>query len=506
MDPRLARRVALAALLLGVLGDVLFDRQGLGINVPIAVAVALVAITLLRPTGAPIDRLDLWIPPVALLAAVGVAVRTDPAIVSLDLGLAGVATLAWAICTSGQALTRRSAMAVAGLGVFAGAWLGIGSVVVLTRAGSDGSLRVARGSARWVGPVLRGLLLAFPIVLVLAALLGSADTVFAQWLGNVLTLPVDLTDLAIRSIVVVAIAWVAGGALSISAAELPFRPREARSLGAASTARSGWLVLPGRTEALIVLVAVDLLFGAFVALQLAYLFGSSATVLGAGITFSDYAREGYFQLVAVVCIAGLILVVAEAASRRTVAFLIAGLSLIALTAIILASAAVRLALYQRIYGWTELRFYVAVSIGWLAAGGVTLTVLALRDRMRWLLHGLALAAVAITLVVTAIGPQAFVTRQDLDRALDPSLVPPEGHSGLDADYLATLGDDAIPEIVGALPRLDPASRAALQAVLSVRRAELATTAPSESWPSWNLAREQARQALEGLPGPQPPPS
>ena len=36
MDPRIARRAAAAALLSGVLADALFDRTGLGINVPIA--------------------------------------------------------------------------------------------------------------------------------------------------------------------------------------------------------------------------------------------------------------------------------------------------------------------------------------------------------------------------------------------------------------------------------------------------------------------------------------
>jgi hypothetical protein len=499
MDPRTARRIAIAALILGVVGDGLFDRQMPGVNVPIAVATALIATTLFRPSGALIDRLDLWIPPVALLAATGVAIRSDPPIVLLDVGLAGVATLAWAIAASGQAVTRQSARAVAGLGTFAAAWLGIGSVVVVARAGADGSLRAVAGSGRRALPIVRGLVLATPVVLVLAALLASADVVFGRVVTDLLNLPFDLSDLAVRSVVVLAIGWLAAGALSIAAGELPFKPAEARSLGAAAGLRPGWLLLPGATEALVVLVAVDVLFGAFVALQVAYLFGGAQTVLGSGITFSDYAREGYFQLVAVVALAGLLLALAEAAARRTRAFFVAGLGLIGLTAVILASAAVRLGLYQQIYGWTEVRFYVAASIAWLALGGVVLAVLVLRDRMRWLLHGLALAAVAVTLVVTTIGPQAFVTRQNLDRALDPALVPPEGHTGLDAGYLVTLGDDAIPEIVEALPRLDPTSRAALLSVLELRRSQLSNE-PDSGWPSWNLAREQAREALARLPG------
>ena len=56
-----------------------------------------------------------------MLAAIGVALRSDPPIVALDLMLAGIATLAWAICTSGQSLTRQGAAIVAALGALAAA-------------------------------------------------------------------------------------------------------------------------------------------------------------------------------------------------------------------------------------------------------------------------------------------------------------------------------------------------------------------------------------------------
>ncbi|MBI3750762.1 MAG: DUF4173 domain-containing protein [Chloroflexi bacterium] len=499
MDPRLARRVALAALLLGILGDLLFDRVALGINVPIAIGAGLVAATLFRPAGSRIDRLDLWIPLVAMLAALGVALRADPTIVAFDLALAGVATLAWMICCSGVALTRRSVDVVVAAGAWAGAWLGIGGVVVAGRAGSDGALGKALGSSRGALPIIRGVALATPVVLVLAALLASADAVFGKLIGNLLKLPFDLSDLAVRSVVVLAIAWLAAGALSIAAGGLPYRPESpARSLGAAARSRTGWLVLPGATEALVVLVAVDALFGAFVAVQVAYLFGGLGTVLGTGITFSDYAREGYFQLIAVVAFAGVLLAFAEAAAHRTRTFLVAALGLVGLTFVILASAAVRLALYLQAYGWTELRFYVAASMAWLAIGGLLLGILIARDRVRWLAHGLALGAVIVTLGVTAIGPQSFITDQNVARVLDPARVPASGHAGLDTEYLSELGDDAIPSLVDAWPRVDAATRAVLQPVLLSRWYQLRDDPTTTSWPSWNLARERARSALEAL--------
>ena len=67
----------------------------------------------------------------------------------------------------------------------------------------------------------------------------------------------------------------------------------------------------GTTEALVVLLAVDLVVGLFVGLQLAYLFGGLDTLAAAGMTYSDYARRGYFELVAAAALAGGVLVFLE---------------------------------------------------------------------------------------------------------------------------------------------------------------------------------------------------
>lgn len=506
MTPRLARRAVAVALAFGVAADVLFDRRGLGINVPIFVAGILVATWLLRPRDRSIDRLDYWLAPVALLAAAVLATRTDATLVLLDGALAGLATLAWAIAASGESVTRRSALAVSALGAMAWAYVAIGSVSVVAKAGSDGSLGTAGVSARRALPVVRGLLIAVPIVAVFGILLVSADAVFAKVVGNLFALPIDLSDLGTRAVIVLGAAWAVGGILAVASAAVPVRfdelgisPSDVSGLAA----NAGIRVPRASTEALVVLVAVDALFAIFVVLQLAYLFGGLDTVAASGITYSNYAREGYFQLVAVVAGSGMLLAIAELAARgpegRSRRFAVAAMALLGLTAVILVSAAVRLGLYQQIYGWTELRFYVATSIAWLAIAGVIATVLLIRARTTWLFHGLAFAAVAVTLGVSALGPQAYVTQQNLARALDASLVPAEGHSGFDAEYASSIGDDGIPALVDALPRLDATSRAALIPVLVRRRAELRGDAASAAWPAWNLARERARSALETLP-------
>lgn len=257
----------------------------------------------------------------------------------------------------------------------------------------------------------------------------------------------------------------------------------------------------GVTEGIVVVLAVDVLFALFAAVQIVYLFGGTDTLTAIGMSYSDYARQGYFQLVGVVALAGLLLLGAHAVVGRTRPFLAAAIALLVLTGVILASAALRLGLYQGAYGWTELRFFVAASIAWLGICVVLALSLLAANRMRWLPHGLAMGAAVVTLAVSAIGPQAFVIHQNLARVVDPGLIAEGGHTGLDISYGVTLGEDAIPDLVRALDVVGYTDRQALLDLLRLRRAELEAEAEAAGAgpQSWNLARIQAREALARLP-------
>jgi Domain of unknown function (DUF4173) len=524
VEPRIARRAAASALIAGVAFDVLFDRSPLGINVPIATAGVLALVTWFSANRRPADRLDLWLPAVALLAALGPAFRTDPSVVVLDLWLVAGSVAAWSFAVSGIAVTRRTASAVAGLGATAVGASIVGLGWLLAHAGADGFLSEATKNLGRMAPVVRGAIIAVPIVFCFTVLLTSADAVFGRALDEALRLPFDVEDVVGRGVFsILAAAFVAGPiALAAGAgASLPgFAPvgqprgwEEVRPIaGAAGPEGATESAAPatgegrtkrrsGATEALVVLGAVDLLFAMFAVVQVVFLFGGKDTLAAIGMNYSDYARQGYFQLAGVVALAGLLLLGAHEVVGRTRAFLYAGTGLLVLTGVILVSAAVRLSLYQGAYGWTELRFYVAASIAWLALCVLLALALLIRDRMRWLPHGLAMSAVAVTLAVSVLGPQAYVMHANLARVLDPSLVAPGGYAGLDIYYGLTLGDDAIPDLVAAMAVLDERVSADLRIILTQRAAELEQESQGMGPLSWNLAREQAREALAQLPGP-----
>jgi hypothetical protein len=511
MEPRVARRALAGAILAGVLADLMFDRVALGINVPLATVAILIALAWLGERR-PIDPLDLWLPVVALLAALGPAFRTDPSVIPLDLGLAAAAVGAWSFAVRGVAVTRGTTTAITALGARGVVALGTGFATLLARSGADGYF--SRGTRQFgrLAPIARGALIALPIVFGFSVLLSSADAVFGRALDEALHLPLDLDEVIGRAtfsilaaVLVAGPIAIAGGALrgwpgAASPGSAEPVPIEGEVAGSPMPARDDVGRRPGATEALIVLVAVDVLFAAFAVVQVVYLFGGADTLALVGMTYSDYARQGYFQLAFVVALAGVLLLGAHEVMGRTRGFVIAALGLMLLTGVILASAAFRLRLYQDAYGWTELRFFVAASIAWLAACVVLAIVLVGWGRMRWLPHGIALAAVAITLAVTAIGPQAFVMHQNLARVLDPGLVPPGGRSGIDLHYGMTLGDDAIPDLVAALALVPAPEGSTLLDQLHLRREELERDTASQGPLSWNLARERAREALARLPG------
>lgn len=498
MDRSLARRILLAALVIGVLAEVAMDGPALGINLPIVTATMLAAARVFRRPGRAPDPLDAWLPVSALVLAAFTAVRADPFVTLIDVVGAAAFTGASAAAFSGLAVTRRSATAVMAMGVWALQVVIAGTARALS-AGRPAPTDGPRRAPSWFGPVGRGLILATPLALIFAVLFASADPIFNRGFEDVMNFRIDLGDLPGRIVFALSVAWLAGGLLSIAASGLP--ELEHSSLGAA--VRSGSLArerLLGTTEALVVLVAIDLIVGLFVGLQLAYLFGGLDTLEAAGMKYSDYARRGYFELVAAAALAGGILVALEyQVTRRSRPYIALAVGLVGLTIVVLASAALRLKLYQDAYGWTELRLYVAVSITAMAVTLAMLAAFLATDRTRWLGHAMVVIGLVSSIGLNLLAPAAFVAERNVARVIDPTLVPPDGEIPLDADYLAVLPDDAIPALVAALPSLPEPDHDRVLTLLKARRTELAHEAAYTSPFAWNLGRERARAALGTIP-------
>lgn len=248
----------------------------------------------------------------------------------------------------------------------------------------------------------------------------------------------------------------------------------------------------GRAEWAVPLTLLNLLFAAFVAVQLPVLFGGAKHVLGTdGPTFAEYARSGFWQLLIV---SGLTLLVIAGVHRwaprttggdRTLVRVLVGL-LSVLSMVVVASALHRMQVYTDAYGATRLRLLVATMELWL--GLVFLLVLGSMVRLRagWLPQVALGAAVLALLGLAVANPDRVIAERNIDRYRQTGRI--------DIAYLADLSPDAAP----ALDRLTGQQR-----TCALR--DIAAQLDDESWREFNLGRYTAEEILRARPVPRATP-
>ena len=338
-------------------------------------------------------------------------------------------------------------------------------------------LRARHSSRSSIAPVVRGLLLVAPFLVLVTVLLRSADAVFAE----LVEIPMP-ADLAGHAILVLVGAWTMAGLFRLASA----RPLEVQSSGRR---------LLGPTEAVSALAALVVLYGAFVLIQVVVLAGGEAHVLQTtGLTFAEYARSGFFQLLAVaaltlVLLSALRAVVRDGSAFQRSAFFWLAQAAIVLTVAIVAVAVRRLHLYERSYGLTMLRLASTAFALWIGAVFLLLGAkyAGLRRDREWFVPAALLAAGAVLLILNVVNPEALVVRRNVANFAQTGR--------FDASYATKLSDDAVPALVAALPRLAPQDRATVLA--SVCRDE--EQAEGGLW-ACNASRAAAEEARSSVCG------
>jgi hypothetical protein len=362
----------------------------------------------------------------------------------------------WVVWPAALASLMVASLAAAG----GAAWRSVGVGLVRIAGTTAGGLEVVRGAPRPGGvPAQRAAGFAAVLLAVFVPLFATADAAFAQLLDAMV--PQDSVDHPLGRVTV----WVAfvalGGALI-----------RAGRAGPARGSRPARHRLT-RIESTVPLALLTALFAAFVALQLTTLFGGSDYVLRtADLTYAEYARTGFAQLIVA---AALTLAVIAAAVRwgRDERILLGSLSV--LTLVILASAYKRLGLYEDAFGFTRLRLAADAAILWLAGLFVLVLAAGIAGRATWLPR----AVVALT----AGGILAFAISNPDGRIADRNIDRWERTGRIDIGALDGLSADAVP----ALTRLPPDLAACV------------TSGPGgDGLAGANLARSRARRALAGL--------
>lgn len=458
----LAPRTAVSALLVALLAGIAVpgSRAGIGLAVA-ALAIALFAAASLTAR----DRWRSCCLAVAAVLTLAPLSRDAFWLVALDLGAAVLlTTVALADGTSWRGLMQGPRTLLRSLPAGPGAV--IRGAVVATPAPDLGAMQ----------GVVRGTALAGGLVLIFGALFASADGAFAELVSTITPGAPSLGTLPARFGAGTLAAALAGGLVLVGSA--PDGPAAAGGGARKRLAPIEWSLALG---------ALAILFAAFVAVQLVVLFGGQTHVLEtAGLTYADYAHQGFGQLLVV---AGLVLgVVALAkrwaridrpAHRRALRLLLGALCL--LTLVIVTSALHRLDLYVDVFGATRLRLWAAVSCAGIGALLALVLGSIAADRDSWVPRASLLGAGLAALALTVANPDGLIAQRNVDRFASTGR--------FDERYASTLSADATAALSG-LPA-DVATR-----VLAPQARRL----NGDDGPfGLNLARSGARDRIADLP-------
>ncbi len=468
--------ILVAAILLGLLGDLFLRATPWGLNI-IAWMGALVvaAVVIVHWRRVALNGSGRWLVAPALFFAAAVAWRDSTTLKSLNL-LALSLSLALALLRAQAGRLLLAGVMEYALGVLIAAFNAVAGAARLVFGDIQWKEVPHDGLASRSASVARGLAIALPLLLIFGGLLAAADAAFSEIIAR--TFDFDFGSLVLHFFWICAIAWMAGGYLRgvLLGKEIAITVNE----------RPGSLWL-GITEIGMALGLLDLLFLSFVAVQFRYFFGGAERVQSvAGLTYAEYARSGFFELVGVAALALPLLLAAhwllkkENLWHERIFRALAGAQVILLF-VIMISALQRMRLYQREYGLTELRVYTTAFMGWLSLIFGWFVVTVLRQYRERFAFGAVVAGFLVIVALQIINPDALIVRTNVAQA--------RAGRSFDADYTANLSADAVPELIFALPSL---SRNEQRIVAS----HLLKWQPSAGWRRWNWSRANAEKTVK----------
>lgn len=489
-------------ILLGWAFDFLFWKKPLGINFTIFGAlVILTGILLLRADGLRLSRRSsVLLLPITFLAAM-TFFRLEPMTVFLSVSMAlflmGVLALTY---LSGEWIRYTLLDYALGYLRLFGSMIGrpLGLISENRRLASEQSGPSEKPSAR-VWPVVRGIVIALPVIAIFASLLSSADPIFANRFKDFIDLfRIDnLPEYIFRLAYILILAYLLAGAFLHAAQKSEEKVEE-----------KTWIPpFLGFTESAIVLGSVVILFITFVVIQFQYFFGGQANISIQGYTYSEYARKGFGELVTVAFFSLLLLLGLGAITRRETenqrrTFSSLGIGLVGLVIVMLVAAFQRLGLYEAAYGFSRLRTYTHVFMIWLGLLLVAVVVLEVLRRERLIGLGMVLASLGFVVSLGLLNVDSFIVKQNIQREIRGTAAEgsSQGRADLDAQYFVGLSDDAIPALVSAFhsKSLPVGVQEKIGAALACKQYERKQNPRAYPWQSFQFSRWNADIELKGL--------
>jgi len=463
------------AILTSALGAGILFAAWPGINWPIWVAAASVSLILSRLPAVqrvetPLIILVVW----ATVLSSGLGLTDSDFlkffIIVSDAMLLGLATITLG-ARSWSELSAKLLVAVpflAPLRVAAATWF--------ESAGAPRSVSSPRARS-----IIKGALLSAPLVVVLIALLSSADPVI-RWTTDRITGWLPDWSFPPRVMFFALLLLLTLGANSIASRQVEARFPQYPPLGITPTV--------GVTEQRMMLWSAAGVLWLFVALQASYFIHPPPAAIGTGVTFADYARRGFGELSFAATIVGAIVIILEFArpadttDRDRVVLRRLELALVIALELVLISAFHRVILYENAYGFTAARVHAQAYMVVMALVLLALAIEILNGRIS-IAFGRRVAEIALGVFTLLVfwNYEAWIANKNIDRAMTSQQ--------FDARYATReLSRDAIPTLVARRAEIPQPQRDSLETLLACKP----LPAPRR-WYEWNRSVSNADRAL-----------
>src|SRR5437867_4825616 len=472
---KLGLEIAAAGAVGGVVGDSLLRAMPWGLNVALGTTALVGAgAWLIRRHHVKHGPDAAWLAITALLLGLAFLRRDAATLAAFDaIALVGALALA-AASLQGELISKwypfdliRGVVTASASSIFGG-FLLLFSDIQWHELPQDDRLRNVRRT-------LLGVALAVPVLIVFAALFASADPVFNNVLTNLFAF--DLTSVVTHTFFIGFWALLVAGYFRWSFLGRPF-------FGLTPALKPVQSVVPLATA----LGLLNALFLLFVVVQLRYFFGGAALVEEtSGLTYAEYARRGFFELMTASGLMLPILLGADelvrkgAAPQIRVVRQLSGL-LLPFVAVIMVSALQRMRLDLAAFGLSTQRLYATAFMILLIGVFAWFAWTVLRGRRQRFVFGALMQGLAVLAGLHLLNPDAFILKTNLNR---PAAEPP-----LDAKYAPTLGGDAVPPLLTALPQLHEQDRC-----LVVHGLLKGWDTEDVDWRTWNWSRARARSLV-----------
>jgi hypothetical protein len=473
-----------AAILTSALGAAILFSAEPGINWPIWVAAASVSLILsrlvaVRRVETPLLVLVAW----ATVLSLGFALTDKEGfyglIVASDAMLLGLATITLG-AERWSDLSAKLLIAVPFLAPFR----------VVASTGHEVADAPSSVSSPRSRSIIKGALLSLPLIIVLVALLGSADPVI-RWSADRITAWLPDWSFGPRVLFFAFLLTLTLGANSIARRQLAAKLPQYPPLGVAPKV--------GLTEQHMVLWSAAVVLWLFVLLQASYLIHPPPAAVGTGVTFADFARRGFGELSFAATLVGAIILILEftrpaaATERDRVVLRRLELGLVIALEIALISAFRRVILYEQAYGYTTARVFAQAYMIVMALALAALALEITTGRIS-VAFGRRVAEIALGVFTVLVfwNFEAWIVNTNIDRAVTTGK--------FDARYTRQLSRDAIPTLVERRTEIPVAQRDSVAIRLGCQR-----LLGERRWFEWNRSVAAADRALRSVQWPPCPP-